>query len=193
MPLSVDAPQLNLLEDCAMYGKVLAAVDRSDMGHQVFAEALEIAKANQSRLMLLHVLSLEEDGSPGVPLYAGPAVYPIPDETYLAAYRQQWDDYEQAGLDLLRSLTDEAIAVGIHPEFTQNTGNPGRTICDLSRTWGADLIVMGRRGRAALTELFLGSVSNYVMHHAKCSVLIVQGQLAASTNASPQTAITSAR
>jgi nucleotide-binding universal stress UspA family protein len=39
---------------------------------------------------------------------------------------------------------------------------------------------MGRRGRTGLSELFLGSVSNYVTHHAPCSVLTLKLQLAHS-------------
>lgn len=47
-------------------------------------------------------------------------------------------------------------------------------ICELARNWNADLIILGRRGRTGLSELLLGSVSNYVLHHAPCSVLTVQ-------------------
>ena len=36
-------------------------------------------------------------------------------------------------------------------------------------------MVIGRRGHKNISEMFLGSVSNYVMHHAPCSVLVVQG------------------
>ncbi|NEP40617.1 MAG: universal stress protein, partial [Okeania sp. SIO2H7] len=35
-------------------------------------------------------------------------------------------------------------------------------------------IVMGRRGHSVFSELLLGSVSNYVIHRAHCSVHIVQ-------------------
>ncbi len=42
---------------------------------------------------------------------------------------------------------------------------------------GADLIVVGRRGRSGLSELILGSASNYVLHHAPCSVLTLQGKI----------------
>ncbi|MGF1516635.1 MAG: universal stress protein, partial [Nodosilinea sp.] len=54
--------------------------------------------------------------------------------------------------------------------------SPGRVICTLAKTWAADLIVVGSHRRKGLSELFLGSVSNYVMHHAPCSVLVVDAQ-----------------
>jgi nucleotide-binding universal stress UspA family protein len=157
-----------------MFSKILVALDRSDMHRSIFNEALAIAKANNSDLMLLHVLSPEEEGSPGLPIYSGPTVYPIPDEAYLETYRQQWEEYENRGLAFLQSLVEEAAEAGISAEFTQSMGNAGRKICQLARTWGADLILVGRRGRSGLSELFLGSVSNYVMHHSSCSVLVVQ-------------------
>lgn len=53
-------------------------------------------------------------------------------------------------------------------------GAPGYQICTLANEWQIDLIVMGRKGHSGLAELFIGSVSNYVLHHAHCSVLVVQ-------------------
>ncbi|HIK43734.1 MAG TPA: universal stress protein, partial [Leptolyngbyaceae cyanobacterium M65_K2018_010] len=41
---------------------------------------------------------------------------------------------------------------------------------------GADLIVVGRRERGRIKAALLGSVSNYVVHHAPCSVLIVHSR-----------------
>ena len=46
-------------------------------------------------------------------------------------------------------------------------------ICDIASAWNADLIVMGRHGRLGLEELLMGSVSNYVTHHAHCAVLVL--------------------
>jgi nucleotide-binding universal stress UspA family protein len=53
-------------------------------------------------------------------------------------------------------------------------GEPGRWIRDMANNWGADLVVLGRRGLKGLAEVFLGSVSSYVIHRVNCSVLIVQ-------------------
>lgn len=54
----------------------------------------------------------------------------------------------------------------------------------MARSWNANIIVIGRRGHRGFTEFFLGSVSNYVMHHASCSVLTVQGPIISTTEAS---------
>ncbi|MGK7934253.1 MAG: universal stress protein, partial [Xenococcaceae cyanobacterium] len=68
----------------------------------------------------------------------------------------------------------EAKSVGVNTEFTQRWGNPGRNICEQAQTWSADLILVGSRSLTGLKEMFLGSISNYVTHHAPCSVLIVR-------------------
>jgi nucleotide-binding universal stress UspA family protein len=99
-----------------------------------------------------------------------------------------WDrlrEQEQAGLERLRSLEAEAIAAGVSTEFTQNLGDPGRLICELAKSWNADLIIIGRRGLSGLGEFWLGSVSNYVLHHAPCHVLTIQGIAQTQTQTKP--------
>jgi nucleotide-binding universal stress UspA family protein len=164
-----------------MFHKILVAMDTSAISQDVFDEALSLAKAIKGRLLLLHVISAEEDGTLNMPIFPSLEYYPVVSDKTREIYRQEWQAFEKQGLELLRSRADEAIAAGVKTEFTQNIGIPGRAICDLARTWGADLIVMGRRGRSGLGELILGSVSNYVLHHAPCSVLAVQHPVKTST------------
>lgn len=52
-------------------------------------------------------------------------------------------------------------------------GNPEQEIVEIARNWGADLIVVGSHGRGFWGRL-LGSVSDGVLHHAPCSVLVVR-------------------
>ena len=47
-----------------MFDKILVALDRSPLADPVFDRALEIAKVKSAALMVLHVLSGEEEGSP---------------------------------------------------------------------------------------------------------------------------------
>ncbi|WP_250125913.1 universal stress protein [Chroococcidiopsis sp. CCMEE 29] len=157
-----------------MFHKLLVAIDTSAIGKYVFDEALSLAKAINASMLLLHILSAEEVGSPSMPILPSLEYYPTVTEKNLELYREQKQAFERQGLELLRSRTRKAMAAGVSTEFTQLAGSPGKTICDLASDWGADLIVMGRRGRSGLSELILGSVSNYVLHHARCSVLTVQ-------------------
>ncbi|MBD2336422.1 universal stress protein [Calothrix sp. FACHB-156] len=156
-----------------MFNKILVALDRSPMGKQVFDQALALAKVTGASLMLVHVLSAEEEGSPYAPILSNFDYYPGIGSQSFEYYQKQWDIFKNQGIQLLQSFCAQANTVGVNAEYTQHLGSPGRIICQLAASWGADLIVMGRRGHAGLKELFLGSVSNYVIHHAPCSVHVM--------------------
>ncbi len=155
-----------------MFAKILVAIDSSPMGKTIFDKALDLAKITGASMMLLHVLSYE-DGMP-MPTSFGREYHTGLSSKALEIYQQQYKEFENQGLKLLQILASQAISVGISTELSQNHGSPGQTICDLALNWSADLIVMGRRGRSGINELILGSASNYVLHHACCSVLVVQ-------------------
>jgi nucleotide-binding universal stress UspA family protein len=155
-----------------MLQRFLVAVDNSEMGQQVFEEALALASATGAKMMILHVLDLEEQESRQIPMIYD--IYSMPlDEQAMNLHRQQWQEFENQGLKMLQSLADLANGAEITTEFTQKSGTPGRAICELAESWNADLIVMGRRGLSSIKEAFFGSVSSYVLHRAACSVHIV--------------------
>lgn len=164
-----------------MFNTILVAIDRSPANQVVFNEAVSLAQTTNAKLILLHVLSGEEEGSPILSLYPtvgdhshylhlNPAISQMANELY----HRQWEAFKTQGINILRSFTQKAIAQGIKTEFSQITGHPSVTICDFAGSCDADVIVIGRRGHSGWKEIFLGSVSNYVVHHAPCSVLLVQ-------------------
>ena len=55
-------------------------------------------------------------------------------------------------------------------------GSPARVIVDEAKDWDADLIVVGSHGRGFWGRLTLGSVSDAVVHHAPCSVLVARAE-----------------
>ncbi len=157
-----------------MFQKILVAIDESDVSQQALTEAIALAKTVGARLMLVHVLAPFSEAYPN-PIFPGPdSVYPGFHTEALKAVTQNWEAYEQEKLVFLRDRVTQARTAGVATEYTQPLGDPGQVICTLARTWGADLIIMGRRGRRGLGEWLLGSVSNYVNHHTPCSVLTVQ-------------------
>jgi nucleotide-binding universal stress UspA family protein len=162
-----------------MINKILIAVDRSQNNKFVFNRAVSLAKATGADLMLLHVLSVKDEDHPLTPTYT---YYPIVEEYNYETYQKEYAKYEQHGIEFLQNLTQEATAAGVSTEFTQLAGNPGRMICELASTWSADLILVGSRGLKGFKEMFLGSVSNYVTHHAPCSVLIVRNPIESKSN-----------
>ncbi|GAB4535875.1 MAG: universal stress protein [Pleurocapsa sp.] len=158
-----------------LFQKILVAIDNSAASQEVFQRALSLAKQNQGSLMLVHVLSGDEENSPlWIPTHSDSVYWEVGAETDLDNWRKQWEVYEQEGLNKLRKLIAQVHQAEINGEFRQLTGSAGRNICHLASSWQADLIVVGNRGRSGLSEFFLGSVSNYVLHHAPCSVLTVK-------------------
>lgn len=147
------------------------------MGMQAFETALNLAKANQAVLRILHVLSLSDEDCPDPSIFSSFDIgYPDATiyEELMQRYDQQWRNFEAKHLSVLQSLARTAEAKGVKTDLIQAFGQPGELICSTAKTSNADLIVMGRRGRKGLSELLLGSVSNYVLHHAPCPVLVVQ-------------------
>lgn len=159
-----------------MINKILVAIDHSQNNKSIFDTAISLAQKTGAELMLLHVMSKQETDYPALPTFSY-ADYPMLDDLEYNAYQQQMTAYQQRGMDLLHSLTQAATDAGVSTEFTQLTGNSGRMICELAKNWSADLILVGSRGLKGLKEMFLGSVSNYVTHHATCSVLIVRNPI----------------
>jgi nucleotide-binding universal stress UspA family protein len=167
-----------------MYQKILVAIDNSALSNAIFEQALDLAKAMQASLLLVHSLSGEEESSP-IPLgHRLDSIYWAPGtEINLETWKAAWQHYEAHSLEQLQQLAGQANAVGIQAEFRQLLGRPGKVICKVAQQWNADLIVLGSHGRSGLTEMMMGSVSNYVMHQAPCAVLVLKSSTATMAEA----------
>ncbi|MBE9202880.1 universal stress protein [Synechocystis salina LEGE 06099] len=157
-----------------MFNRILVALDLSPAGQEVLEKGLSLAEAYGASLLLLHVLSAEEEGSPlPIPVNMD-EIYPaVGNELTMEVWQQQWQTFEQEGLDTLEKRRQQALNLGIHCQAEQILGSPGKIICQRAKEDNSDIIVVGHRGRWGLSEILLGSVSNYVFHHAHCCVFVV--------------------
>lgn len=149
-----------------MYRRILVAVDGSDISGRALEEALNLAKDQQARVRIVHVVDT-------VPKAI--SAYPVPD----------FESYRQASLRAGREVLDGAIAVAqravidAEPALVETESlPPSNGIVQAARRWSADLIVMGTHGRTGLTHLLLGSVSEGVVRDAGVPILLVRGAVA---------------
>ncbi|MEV0703212.1 universal stress protein [Saccharopolyspora sp. NPDC050389] len=84
-------------------------------------------------------------------------------------------DFAHRTAQELRSVIDETVgdaAVEVHKEVAQ--GHPARALLAAAEETSADAIVVGNRGHGGFTEALLGSVSQHIVHHARCPVVVVR-------------------
>jgi nucleotide-binding universal stress UspA family protein len=156
------------------FKRILVAVDHTALSQPVFKQALELAQTSQSKLLLCHCLTA--DVVTASPTFAagelGLSAHFV-SQTHQAQHIYL-EQQTQAAKALLDHYSETAMHQGVATETNCRVADPGQGLCEAAKSWNADLIVVGRRGRKGLTEAILGSVSNYVLHHAPCAVLIIQ-------------------
>ena len=167
------------------FQKILVAIDNSQSTQAIFEQGLGLALLAHGNLMLLHCLAIDLIGEPMVPIPIELGLYPEMIDSSYDAWHICYENKKLQGQAILRHYCEIAIQQGVYTEFDLSTGEPSLCLCQTAKNWGADLIVLGRRGRTGLTEALLGSVSNYVLHHAPCSVLVVQAEQANSAQKLP--------
>jgi nucleotide-binding universal stress UspA family protein len=74
----------------------------------------------------------------------------------------------------IEGIVQRARAAGADAQGITWEGAAGESIVDVAEAESADLIVVGTHERGAVGRLFLGSVSDHVVRHASCPVMVVR-------------------
>jgi nucleotide-binding universal stress UspA family protein len=133
---------------------ILVPVDFSPASERSLEKALQLARAFDARITLLHVWSL-----PAV-AYAEGLAWPI-------------DDLQQAAREALAGLLARTVKVHPDTDSVLLEGNEWRQILETVKSRGCDLVVMGTHGRRGLPRLLLGSVAERVVRLSSVPVLTV--------------------
>jgi nucleotide-binding universal stress UspA family protein len=159
------------------FKRILIAINHSPLTSTVFERALHLAQQEQAHLMILTCITDVAELNQGIGsngMMYGYGLYPIGGGFSQSAYTETIKSENQEAESWLQKYCQKATALNVPVEHQHHFTDPGTTICRVAEEWNADLIVLGRRDRAAIAEFFTGSVSNHVIHHTDCSVLIVK-------------------
>jgi len=150
----------------ASFGHVLCAVDFSDCSRQAVKAAAAIVEGTPAKVTLLHVMEWPWH-EPPVPGMEG---VPPSQVQALLEYRRYLESSAADGLKAMAASSlpggDVATSVRFGKSYVE--------LLDAAREGGADLIVLGVRGRSAVDIGFFGSTTNHVVRGAACPVLTVK-------------------
>jgi nucleotide-binding universal stress UspA family protein len=141
---------------------VLLATDGSKDAELATTTALELANSTSSEL---HIVLVQEP----VYAYVDPSGYPFSPSAELEHELEQ-----QARMRLDAEVQKRRSAGGAVAEAHLRVGAAGAEIVDLAQEIGAGLIVMGSRGLGGIRRALMGSVSDSVVRHAHCPVMVVR-------------------
>jgi nucleotide-binding universal stress UspA family protein len=136
--------------------RILHPTDLTAVSENALAAAISLAKQNYAELLLVHALP------PPTPIYEiESSVRP---------------EAEEALAKLLKRVTD--IGVKAKRVLIKGSAPVSNNIVRCARFFGADLIVMGTRGRTGISRWLVGSHASRVVARAHCPVVVVRGQSA---------------
>lgn len=138
---------------------VLLATDLSPISESAATEAIDLCGALGARLLVVNVIEPRQGfGKPIVPATRASRIDQI---------RHERERY-------LLEVVGAAQTMGIDASFLVWTGEPGHSIVSAAEAERADLVVVGTRALDRAGRFLLGSVSDYVVNHSPCPVLIAR-------------------
>ena len=138
---------------------ITVGVDGSHGAHQALEWAIREAAAHHAPLTVLTVHEVPASGWTGTPIILPPDL-PAVEETRQAAEEAVRKSLSQLGESRPASVTVHAV-----------NGVAAEELINASRD--ADLLVVGFRGTSGFARAVLGSVTNKLVHHAHCPVVVI--------------------
>lgn len=145
--------------------RILLATDGSEFAQEAAAKCGEIAgRAEKSVIKIITVIDNF------IPMATEPFI--SPEEFLESVEKEMQENAENKILEAVKIIRNVNENIKIEKEILM--GSAKKMIIKTAEKWEADLIVVGSHGYGFIERLLLGSVSDAVIHHSPCSVLVVR-------------------
>jgi len=144
-----------------MTKKILVAYDGSEPSKQAVMEAKNHAIETVDRE--IHVVSVVKPTGP----FTNAAVSKSIGDEMAKKYEKELEFIKEEN-------EDENVTIVTNVLVGELENNPGEDVCAYAEEQGIDMIIVGSRGLGNVKRIFLGSVSNNIVQHAKCPVLVMK-------------------
>ncbi|QED48920.1 universal stress protein [Cytobacillus dafuensis] len=140
------------------YSNILVAVDGSTEAEWAFKKAIEVAKRNDARITLAHIIDTRTFATV---------------EAYDRTIAERADMFAR---ELMEKYKNEALEAGVsNVEYVIDYGSPKiRIPKDIAKKHSVDLIICGATGMNAVERFLIGSVSENIVRYAPCDVLVIR-------------------
>jgi nucleotide-binding universal stress UspA family protein len=139
-----------------LYSVIVVGADGSPTSDIAVAEAVELASKHRAKLRVVHVT---------------PEVKESVDFYSIQEVKEALHD---EGREILGKACSLADTKGVEVVGHIVAGEPEDKLVSFADEYDADLIVMGSHGHSGIVKLLMGSVTEKVVSHAHCSVLVVR-------------------
>jgi nucleotide-binding universal stress UspA family protein len=150
--------------------KILLATDGSKEAELAAKTASDLAQKTHSELHVVHVFGIAP---------VGPPVYPEATNLQSVEREAETEELQRISEQRAREMLEEEVgkvrsAGGTVAQGHLIEGRVAPEVVALAEQIGAGLIVLGSRGRGGIRRALMGSVSDSVVRHAHCPVLVVR-------------------
>lgn len=154
-----------------LFQKILVPLDGSEHSLKALDVAIQIAKKFGGKISLIHVYSVAGVArvipEPSMATGGAPVMVPIDISKVVDATRK-------IGSRILDDGEQRVKAEKVEVDVLLKEGHTVEEIIEVAKEGNFELIVIGARGISRIREMLLGSVSEGVMHHVSCPVLVVK-------------------
>jgi nucleotide-binding universal stress UspA family protein len=147
---------------------ILLATDLSASAGPATEEAFRLAQGLGAQLLVMSAIDLGAMRLPN------------------GRYRRRIDQEREIREAAARHLVERGRAIGVSVGLLVWEGDPGESIVEVARSESPEMVIVGSRAKGVMGRFGIGSVSDHVVRHAPCPVLVVRSDAAVAGEPDPR-------